>query len=130
MIGVIYSNPHYGKLDYEKAAFHFLESVMNGFMESQNDLLDLLSGSVYVPWNNSLYHPYLSSNDFLKVEMDEKVKLLLLISKFRKSSSNTTKSFLVHGIAMEIVKHLCQLYMAQVVDLGLKSFEPKFLILE
>jgi hypothetical protein len=86
-------------LDYYKNDQH----PKNNFQESLKKHLTKIS------WREKYHQCWLLGGE-IQNELNEKVLTLLLVSKHRRESKLKEKSFLVRGITINIIQHLCHLY--------------------
>ena len=118
-LGVIYWKEE-GFKDFEKSANYFFQSFLKGDEDAKENLINLLSENK-VEWKKE-YHKFWKCSPLLierkekvvgkeekrEISIDEQIMTILLISKKRRTSKYPHISFFVHGIAMNVVKFLCQ----------------------
>ena len=99
------------QVDTERAARHLLYCVENG----ETCAIELLENFVLrhkLVWSESLHRYWnaLPLEDGGKLfNLNDQIVSLLLVSKNRRSSNLQYVQFLVNGVVMLIVKHLCHL---------------------
>ena len=92
--------------DYERAVLNYLKVVQHEGVESdkkedaKEKMQKLLCGDVRIPWNSEYHSHFLSKHPSSKKELDEKIILLLLISKNRNKANNSNSKVLVKGLSL------------------------------
>ena len=116
-LGVIYEDEEIK--DFEKSANYYFQSFLKGDEDAKEYLIKLLSENK-VEWKKE-YHKFWKCSPLLierkeivgkeeksEILIDEQIMTILLISKKRRTSRYHHISFFIHGIAMNVVKFLCQ----------------------